>query len=354
MLASQYNRKQALKFELTNAISVPLSQQIVSIGLGVMIYIMFQRVADGSMTSADFFQFITAASLIAKPLRALTDVNAMIQRGIAAAESIFTVLDADEEHDQGTREIDRAKGDVSLDDVVLRYDGAVEPAVNSVSLDVTAGTSVAIVGKSGSGKTSLVNLLPRFYDVSAGVIRLDGIDLRELTLANLRQQIAIVGQQVTLFDGSVRDNIAYGTLGKYSDEQVLAAAHAAHADEFIEQLPEGYNTRLGENGVLLSGGQRQRIAIARAILKDAPVLILDEATSALDTGSERHIQAAMEEVMKGRTTFVIAHRLSTIERVDRILVMDGGQVVEDGTHHELLEHGGIYSQLYLMQFGSES
>jgi subfamily B ATP-binding cassette protein MsbA len=353
MVASEYNRKQALKFELTNAISVPLSQQIVSIGLGVMIYIMFQRVADGSMTSADFFQFITAASLIAKPLRALTDVNAMIQRGIAAAESIFTVLDADEEHDQGTREIDRAEGEVSLDDVVLRYDGAVEPAVNSVSLDVTAGTSVAIVGKSGSGKTSLVNLLPRFYDVSAGVIRLDGIDLRELTLASLRQQIAIVGQQVTLFDGSVRDNIAYGTLGKYSDEQVLAAAHAAHADEFIEQLPEGYNTRLGENGVLLSGGQRQRIAIARAILKDAPVLILDEATSALDTGSERHIQAAMEEVMKGRTTFVIAHRLSTIERVDRILVMDGGQVVEDGTHHELLEHGGIYSQLYLMQFGSE-
>ncbi|MDP2546689.1 lipid A export permease/ATP-binding protein MsbA [Oceanobacter sp. 4_MG-2023] len=351
--ASEYNRKQALKFELTNAISVPLTQQIVSIGLGVMIFVMFQRVAAGSMTSADFFQFITAASLIAKPLRALTDINAMVQRGLAAAESIFTVLDADEERDAGTQTIDRANGTMSLENVVLQYAGAAEPAVKSVSLDITAGTSVAIVGKSGSGKTSLVNMLPRFYDVSDGVIRLDGIDLRDLTLDSLRRQIAIVGQQVTLFDGSVRDNIAYGRAGQYTDEQVLAAARAAHADEFIEQLPNGYDTRLGENGVLLSGGQRQRIAIARAILKDAPVLILDEATSALDTGSERHIQAAMEEVMKGRTTFVIAHRLSTIEHVDRILVMDSGRVVEDGTHLELLEQGGIYSQLYLMQFGSE-
>ncbi|MDP2608571.1 MULTISPECIES: lipid A export permease/ATP-binding protein MsbA [unclassified Oceanobacter] len=351
--ASEYNRKQALKFELTNAISVPLTQQIVSIGLGVMIFVMFQRVAAGSMTSADFFQFITAASLIAKPLRALTDINAMVQRGLAAAESIFTVLDADEERDTGTQTIDRANGIMSLENVVLQYAGAAEPAVKSVSLDITAGTSVAIVGKSGSGKTSLVNMLPRFYDVSDGVIRLDGIDLRDLTLDSLRRQIAIVGQQVTLFDGSVRDNIAYGRAGQYTDEQVLAAARAAHADEFIEQLPNGYDTRLGENGVLLSGGQRQRIAIARAILKDAPVLILDEATSALDTGSERHIQAAMEEVMKGRTTFVIAHRLSTIEHVDRILVMDSGRVVEDGTHLELLEQGGIYSQLYLMQFGSE-
>jgi subfamily B ATP-binding cassette protein MsbA len=351
--ASEYNRKQALKFELTNAISVPLTQQIVSIGLGVMIFVMFQRVAAGSMTSADFFQFITAASLIAKPLRALTDINAMVQRGLAAAESIFTVLDADEERDTGTQTIDRANGTMSLENVVLQYAGAAEPAVKSVSLDITAGTSVAIVGKSGSGKTSLVNMLPRFYDVSDGVIRLDGIDLRDLTLDSLRRQIAIVGQQVTLFDGSVRDNIAYGRAGQYTDEQVLAAARAAHADEFIEQLPNGYDTRLGENGVLLSGGQRQRIAIARAILKDAPVLILDEATSALDTGSERHIQAAMEEVMKGRTTFVIAHRLSTIEHVDRILVMDSGRVVEDGTHLELLEQGGIYSQLYLMQFGSE-
>lgn len=350
---SDQNCRQALKFDLTSAISVPLSQQIVSIGLGVMVFIMFQRVMAGSMTAAEFLQFMTAASLIAKPIRSLADINSQVQKGIAAAESVFIILDAAPEPDDGKMVVERVQGDVAFEQVSLHYSGASTRSVQSVSLQVKAGTSVAIVGKSGSGKTSLVNLIPRFYEVAEGRILLDGHDIRDLTLTSLREQIAIVGQKVTLFDGSVRDNIAYGALRDCTDEQVFAAAHAAHADEFIEKLESGYNTRLGENGVLLSGGQRQRIAIARAILKNAPVLILDEATSALDTGSERHIQAAMEEVMKGRTTFVIAHRLSTIEKVDRILVMENGRVIEDGSHQQLIALGGVYCGLHQMQFGSE-
>jgi ATP-binding cassette, subfamily B, bacterial MsbA len=350
---SDQNCRQALKFDLTSAISVPLSQQIVSVGLGVMVFIMFQRVMAGSMTAAEFLQFMTAASLIAKPIRSLADINSQVQKGIAAAESVFMILDAAPEPDDGKVVVERVQGDVTFERVSLHYSGASTRSVQSVSLQVKAGTSVAIVGKSGSGKTSLVNLIPRFYEVAEGRILLDGHDIRDLTLASLREQIAIVGQKVTLFDGSVRDNIAYGALRDCTDEQVFAAAHAAHADEFIEKLESGYDTRLGENGVLLSGGQRQRIAIARAILKNAPVLILDEATSALDTGSERHIQAAMEEVMKGRTTFVIAHRLSTIEKVDRILVMENGRVIEDGSHQQLIALGGVYCGLHQMQFGSE-
>ncbi|MCD8524121.1 MAG: lipid A export permease/ATP-binding protein MsbA [Saccharospirillaceae bacterium] len=348
--ASDYNRKQSLKFGLTEAINVPLTQQIVAVGLGLMVYLMFQRVANGSMSSAEFLQFMTAASLIAKPLRALTDINAVIQKGMTAAESIFSVLDADAEMDQGTKTLARAEGRVRFEDVRFRYHGAESDALKGISLDVVPGTSVAFVGKSGSGKTTLVNLIPRFYEVGAGRILLDGDDIRDLTLDSLRNQIAIVSQQVTLFNASIRDNIAYGSLADKTDDEIIAAAKAAHADEFISRLPEGYNTEVGEDGVLLSGGQRQRIAIARAILKNAPVLILDEATSALDTESERHIQAAMEEVMKGRTTFVIAHRLSTIESADRIVVIDQGEVREDGSHAELIARQGMYAQLHQIQF----
>lgn len=348
--ASDYNRKQSLKFGLTEAINVPLTQQIVAVGLGLMVYLMFQRVASGSMSSAEFLQFMTAASLIAKPLRALTDINAVIQKGMTAAESIFSVLDADAEIDQGTKTLDRADGNVRFEDVRFRYHGAENDALKGINLNVTAGTSVAFVGKSGSGKTTLVNLIPRFYEVGSGRILLDGEDIRDLTLDSLRDQIAIVSQQVTLFNASIRDNIAYGSLADKTDDEIIAAAKAAHADEFISRLPEGYNTEVGEDGVLLSGGQRQRIAIARAILKNAPVLILDEATSALDTESERHIQAAMEEVMKGRTTFVIAHRLSTIESADRIVVIDQGEVREDGSHAELIAQQGMYAQLHQIQF----
>lgn len=349
--ASQYNRRQALKFEFTTAVSVPLTQQIVAIGLGLMVYLMFQRVAHGAMSSAEFLQFITAASLIAKPLRALSDVNSIIQKGLAAAESVFTVMDAPSEKDEGTKTLANVVGHVRVSGLGFTYAGAGAETLSDIDLDVKAGTSVAIVGRSGSGKTTFVNLFPRFYDADRGCISIDGVPVEEATLASLRDQIAIVSQQVMLFNGSVRENIAYGSLADCSDHDVLVAAKAAHADEFIQQLPEGYDTALGENGVLLSGGQRQRIAIARAILKDAPILILDEATSALDTQSERHIQAAMEEVMKGRTTFVIAHRLSTIETVDRILVMDKGRIAEDGSHEQLLEQHGLYARLHNMQFG---
>ena len=348
--ASDDNRKQVMKFALTNAISVPLSQQVIAVGLGVMIYLMFQRVAAGTMTPAEFLQFITAASLIAKPLRALTDVNSIIQKGLTAAESVFNVMDAPSEQDTGTVELSRSAGHVTFEGTTFRYPQAATDAVKAVDLDVPAGSSVAFVGRSGSGKTTLVNLLPRFYELTGGQLKIDGQDIRELTLDSLRDQIAIVSQQVTLFNSSIRDNIAYGCLEGASDEDIIRAAKAAHAHEFIEGLAEGYDTQVGENGVMLSGGQRQRIAIARAILKNAPILILDEATSALDTESERHIQAAMEEVMKGRTTLVIAHRLSTIESVDNIVVVDAGKIVEQGAHEDLLAKQGAYAQLHSMQF----
>lgn len=348
--ASEYNQRQSLKFGLTNAINVPLTQQIVAVGLGVMVYLMFQRVADGAMSSAEFLQFITAAALIAKPIRQLTDINATVQKGVAAAESVFSILDAPSERDEGTHVLTQVRGDLAFNDVHFRYHGAESDALNGIDLTVAAGTSVAFVGRSGSGKTTLVNLLPRFYEVTAGEVCLDGVNINTLPLAHLRDQIAIVSQNVTLFNGSIRDNIAYGALADACLDDVIAAAKAAHADEFIQKLPQGYDTPVGEDGTMLSGGQRQRIAIARAILKDAPILILDEATSALDTESERHIQAAMQEVMKGRTTLVIAHRLSTIENVDRIVVIDGGLIREQGTHADLLAQAGMYAQLHQIQF----
>lgn len=348
--ASEYNQRQSLKFGLTNAINVPLTQQIVAVGLGVMVYLMFQRVAEGVMTSAEFLQFITAAALIAKPIRQLTDINATVQKGLAAAQSVFSILDADSELDQGTHLLSNVRGDLHFRDVHFVYQGAETEALKGIDLTIAAGTSVAFVGRSGSGKTTLVNLLPRFYEVSSGDLCLDGVNINTLPLAHLRDHIAIVSQQVTLFNGTIRDNIAYGALANASADDVIAAAKAAHADEFIQKLPQGYDTPVGEDGTMLSGGQRQRIAIARAILKDAPVLILDEATSALDTESERHIQAAMLEVMKGRTTLVIAHRLSTIESADRIVVIDGGRIREQGTHAALLAQKGMYYQLHQMQF----
>ncbi len=351
--ASNENRKQVMKFALTNAINVPLSQQVIATGLGVMIYLMFQRVANGTMDAGEFLQFITAASLIAKPLRALTDVNSVIQKGVTAAESVFGVLDTETEKDTGTKELGKSTGAVEFKDVRFRYAQAETDAIKGVNLNIKAGTSVAFVGRSGSGKTTLVNLLPRFYELTSGSISIDGHPINELTLNSLREQIAIVSQSVTLFNCSIRENIAYGSLADASDDDVIAAAKAAHAHEFIEKLPEGYDTQVGENGVMLSGGQRQRLAIARAILKNAPILILDEATSALDTESERHIQAAMEEVMKGRTTLVIAHRLSTIENVDTIVVIDDGQVVESGPHQELLQQQGAYAQLHQLQFAED-
>jgi len=348
--ASEDNRKQALKFELTNAINVPLNQQIIALGLGFMVYMMFERVLNNTMGAGEFMTFITAASLIAKPLRALTDINSVIQRGVVGAESIFTVLDTVGEEDKGKIEIERVSGTVEIDNLSFKYPTSDDWILKSLNVKAEAGRTYALVGRSGSGKTTLMNLLPRFYQAQQGSILLDGYKVEDLTLASLRRNVSIVSQQVNLFNSSVLENIAYGELQSKSREQVIAAAKAAHADEFIVQMANGYDTVIGDNGVLLSGGQRQRLAIARAILKDSPVLILDEATSALDTESERHIQAAMEEVMKGRTTFVIAHRLSTIESADQIWVMEKGEIIERGSHSDLLALKGAYANLHSMQF----
>jgi subfamily B ATP-binding cassette protein MsbA len=273
-----------------------------------------------------------------------------VQKGIAAAESIFEVLDAEEEIDAGTVELRSVSGKFEFKNINFNYGNSDRPVLKDINFSVNPGQTIALVGSSGSGKTSLVNLIPRFYNHIEGNILLDGVDVNDFTLANLRQHIAIVSQNVTLFNDSIFNNIAYGELANSSAHKVEAAASIAHAHEFIENLSEGYSTHIGDDGVMLSGGQRQRIAIARAVLKNAPVLILDEATSALDTDSERHIQAALEELMKDRTTFVIAHRLSTVEKADHILVMENGSIVEQGSHIDLLASAGRYAQLYHNQF----
>jgi len=348
--ASEENRKQALKFELTNAINVPLNQQIIALGLGLMVYLMFDRVLNQTMGAGEFMTFITAASLIAKPLRALTDINSVIQKGVVGAESIFTVLDSEGEEDKGKIELEVVIGNVEINELSFKYPTSDDWVIKSLTAKAEAGKTYALVGRSGSGKTTLMSLFPRFYKAQQGRIYIDGHNIEDLTLSSLRRNVSIVSQQVMLFNSSILENIAYGELQSKSREEVISAAKAAHADEFITQMSNGYDTVIGDNGVLLSGGQRQRIAIARAILKDSPILILDEATSALDTESERHIQGAMEEVMKGRTTFVIAHRLSTIENADQIWVMDKGEIIERGTHAELLNSQGTYANLHAMQF----
>lgn len=348
--ASEDNRKQGLKFALTNAINVPLSQQIIALGLGFMVYLMFQRVLNQTMSAGEFMTFITAASLIAKPLRSLTDINSVVQKGLVGAESIFTVMDSESESDEGEIELERAEGNVEINDLSFKYPASEDWVLKSLNANAEKGKTYALVGRSGSGKTTLMSLLPRFYQAQQGQILLDGHKIEALTLASLRRNVSIVSQQVILFNSSVLENIAYGELKEKTRDQVVEAAKAAHADEFISQMSEGYDTLIGDDGVLLSGGQRQRIAIARAILKDSPVLILDEATSALDTESERHIQSAMEEVMKGRTTFIIAHRLSTIENADQIWVMDKGEIIESGSHVELIAEQGAYANLHTMQF----
>ncbi|MCP4595004.1 ABC transporter ATP-binding protein, partial [Neptuniibacter sp.] len=282
-----------------------------------------------------------------------TEVNSVIQRGIAAAESIFDLLDSDAESDLGRDDVERVQGHLQLQNLSFGYDDD-KPILQNVDLDIAPGRTVALVGKSGSGKSTLVNLIPRFYEVTQGQMLLDGKSLNDYELSTLRGQIAIVTQNVVLFSGTIRDNIAYGAMQGCSEEELVAAAEAAHVMEFVSKLPDGLDTVVGENGIKLSGGQRQRIAIARAILKNAPLLILDEATSALDTESERHIQAALENVMEGRTTIVIAHRLSTIENADLIVVMDQGQIVEKGSHGQLLAHEGAYANLYNMQFNDNA
>jgi subfamily B ATP-binding cassette protein MsbA len=322
-----------------------LTQYAVALGVAAVMYFSFS-----DLSAPAFLGFITAMGMLLAPLKRLININAVIQRGIAAAASLFDILDQPGEPDTGTRTVERARGDVAYRDVTFRYDVGNEPALRGVTLEVPAGTTVALVGQSGSGKSTLASLLPRFYDPDGGAVLLDGVDVREYRLRDLRRQLSLVSQDVVLFDDTLANNIAYGALAACSRADIERAAEAAHVTEFAAALPQGLDTPVGERGALLSGGQRQRVAIARALLKNAPVLILDEATSALDTESERRVQAALAQLMRGRTTLVIAHRLSTIEGADRIVVMREGAVVETGTHAELLARGGYYSSLHRMQF----
>ena len=348
--ASKYNLVQSLKMEFTKAISTPVVQLLVALCIAVLVWLALDPSVRGNMTAGGFVAFIAAATTMAKPIRQLTNVNAKIQQGVAAAKDLFAFLDEDTEKDNGSLEVKRVKGDVSFKNVNFSYGDDLPDVLKGITLDIKEGETVALVGPSGSGKSTIANLLPRFYEHTSGSITLDGTNLNEYTLHSLRSQIALVTQNVTLFNDTIANNIAYGGLSDFTEEQIIEAARKAHAYEFIEKMPEGIHTLIGDNGVLLSGGQRQRLAIARALLKDAPILILDEATSALDTHAERHIQAALETVMEGRTTLVIAHRLSTIEGADKIAVIENGQLAESGTHDELIAQEGLYAQLHGMQF----
>ena len=348
------NLTQSLKMASTQAISVPVIQVLVAIAIAALVWTMLAPEIRGEMTTGQLVAFLTAAATMAKPIRQVTSVHSKIQKGLAAAYDVFETMDESPEQDHGTYSPERVEGHIEFDQVSFRYRDQLDNVLEDITVDVPAGQSVALVGRSGSGKSSLVSLLPRFYEYTGGDIRIDGRSLKDFSLQALRAQIALVNQNVVLFNDTIAANIAYGALRHCSREEIREAADKAHASEFIDRMPEGLDTLIGDNGVMLSGGQRQRLAIARAILKDAPVLILDEATSALDTESERHIQQALETVMQGRTTLVIAHRLSTIEKADRILVMDDGRIVESGTHSELLEQGGAYAQLHQVQFSEQA
>lgn len=350
--ASDYNRIQSLKEALTKAISAPVIQTLVAVSLALLVWLALAPELLGNMTPGEFIGFITAASMVIKPIKSLTEINGIIQKGLAAAQELFALIDRPREPDNGKYDPGRVTGRVRFDNVRFRYDPAQPDILTGISHEVAAGEMIALVGRSGSGKSTLMSLLPRFYDATDGRITLDGVDIRAFRLLALRRQIALVTQNVTLFNASVADNIAYG-VDNPDRESIVEAARSAYAHEFIERFAEGYDTLVGDNGVMLSGGQRQRIAIARAVFRDAPILVLDEATSALDTESERYIQRALEEVCQGRTTFVIAHRLSTIERADRILVMERGEIVESGDHATLLARGGAYAALHRLQFSEE-
>ena len=352
--ASQASRRQSLKLEFTQGLSTPIVQLLLAGTMGLLVWVALSPNILADMNTSEFIKFLFAAAMLAKPIRQLTQVNNVIQRGIAAAGELFETLDNEEEVDEGRYEAERVTGNFTFEDVSLTYQTSGQQVLNGINFSVAAGETIALVGSSGSGKTSLVNLIPRFYNYQQGRILLDDREITDYTLSNLRRQIALVSQNVTLFNDSVYNNIAYGELAGASLDAVREAARMAQALDFIEALPQGFDTEIGDDGVLLSGGQRQRLAIARALLKDAPILILDEATSALDTESERHIQAALEVAMQGRTTFVIAHRLSTVENADRILVMGEGCILEIGSHAQLLAAGGRYASLYHQQFEEQA
>jgi subfamily B ATP-binding cassette protein MsbA len=344
------NRQQTMKLATTQILSVSTIQVIASIALAFVLYLASTPSMLSELTPGVFIAVLISMMALLKPLKQITTVNNEFQKGMAACASIFELLDKDIEVDKGTKELNRAQGNLAFKDVTFTYPSKSQPALRNVSFDINAGQTIALVGRSGSGKSTLSSLLTRFYQPQSGEILIDGVALNDVTLTSLRKQFALVSQQVILFNDTIANNIAYGCTDKVTREQIMQAAAAAHVSEFVAQQENGFDTIIGENGVTLSGGQRQRIAIARAILADSPILILDEATSALDTESEKLIQHALEALQKSRTNIVIAHRLSTIENADLILVIEHGEVVERGTHCELVVKDGMYAQLHKMQF----
>ena len=348
--ASSYNRVQSLKLAFADALSTPVIQTMLAIALAALVWFALNPNILAGFSAGSLVAFLVAAGQLGKPIRSLSGVQSIIQRGLAAAEDIFAQLDQAEEPDSGTYRTERSRGDIRLRGVGFAYPGSETPVLKDITLDIPAGKTVALVGRSGSGKSTIVQLLARFYEPDEGEITLDAVPIQDYELDNLRDQLAMVSQNVTLFHDTIFNNIAYGRLSRASEGEVHQATELAFARDFIEAMPAGYQTLLGDDGGGLSGGQRQRIAIARAILKDAPVLVLDEATSALDNESEHRIQQALEGVMADRTTIVIAHRLSTIERADLIVVMDEGRIMATGSHSELLAEGGLYAQLYNQEF----
>jgi subfamily B ATP-binding cassette protein MsbA len=345
-IVNDTNRRLHLRMALVDALGTPVVQFVAAAILALVVFLATQKSMLDQVSVGGFMSFIAATLLLMQPMKRLTNINASIQRGLAAANSIFSLLDESPEVDRGTRPLERAHGEIRFEQVGFRYAGQNAPALEAIDLRVGAGQKVALVGRSGSGKTTLTKLLMRFYTPTAGVIQVDGVDIHDYRLEDFRRQFALVSQDVTLFNTTVADNIAFGCGAPVSREAIEAAAEAAHALAFIRALPQGFDTRIGDRGGLLSGGQRQRLAIARAILKDAPILVLDEATSALDAESERHIQAALETLLANRTALIIAHRLSTVKRADLICLLRDGHIVERGTHRSLMETGGDYAHLY--------